>query len=181
MSKQNEVYFWGTHDLDTGFLSNWYSAQCRIGDTIFANSEQLFMAMKADTFDDEETFNKILLEPDPKAVKALGRTIKGFDEKKWEEKRVEIMYTVNFIKYTQNPKLLQKLFDTGEADLIEASPLDSVWGSGWNKETHLKNHDQKYPGLNLLGKILTALRDDLLYGNIEPTPIYGAAKDFRLS
>ena len=45
---------------------------------------------------------------------------------------------------------------------MEASPVDPIWGIGlsaYDKEAHTK---ETWKGLNLLGKILTEVRDELL-------------------
>lgn len=158
-----QVCFW-SHHLDNGCFSNWYDAPHKLDGIQFQNTEQSFMALKAATFDDYDSIQLIYDTPDPKAVKKLGRQIKGFDDKVWEKDREICMYIANFYKFTQSPTLLKKLFDTEGCELVEASPLDKIWGSGWDRETHVDNVGQKYPGLNLLGKVLSQLRDDLLGG-----------------
>jgi len=166
----NRVYFWGTQD-EVGYLSNWYPVKFNFTNRPVANSEQAFMMCKATVCNDAEGFDKLCQTTDPAQAKKIGRSLKNFDAAVWDEWKVSAMYDVNFYKYTQNPKLLQLLLETGDAELIEASPKDSIWGSGLSKEEHLNREeagDTSYPGQNLLGKVLTKLRDDIRSGTIMP-------------
>ena len=59
-----------------------------------------------------------------KRQKALGRKVRGFIESVWLEHREGIVFRGNVLKFSQNPGLLQKLDETGNRPLVEASPLD---------------------------------------------------------
>ena len=54
------------------------------------------------------------------------------------------------LKVKSDPGFAQKLKDTGDADLEEASPYDSFWGTG-----------KKGDGENWLGKVLMEVRDGM--------------------
>jgi ribA/ribD-fused uncharacterized protein len=164
------IHFWGNYD-ENGYLSNWYNAIFNISGILVQNSEQAYMLAKAAAFFDTDSLEKMKNTPDPKAVKLLGRQVKNFDEVVWNELKIYAMYSVNLCKFTQNLRLLELLYDTKGNELVEASPRDLIWGSGLTKEQHLVREaagDFTYPGLNLLGKTLTSLRDNLLAGQISP-------------
>jgi len=57
--------------------------------------------------------------------------------------------------------LLKKLIATAPAKLVEASPVDTIWGVGLHKTDPKINDPQNWKGLNLLGKTLNKVRDDL--------------------
>ena len=59
----------------------------------------------------------------------LGRTIRKFDEDTWVAERVR-SWRRNVEKFRQNPDLLAFLLGTGERVLVEASPMDRIWGIG---------------------------------------------------
>jgi len=78
------------------------------------------------------------------------------------------------LKYTQcciradDPKmpgapLRQLLLDTGDRELIEASPFDRIWGVGRKAEDVRREAggDRRGWGQNLLGKCLMATRERL--------------------
>ena len=90
------------------------------------------MYHKAIVFSDQEIADKIALEPEASKQKALGRMVKGFDNKIWNAKREKIVEDGNWWKFTQ-PKesdLRKMLLETGDRLLVEASPYDRIWGVG---------------------------------------------------
>ena len=84
------------------------------------------MYQKAIMFNDQEVAGKIMLEPNPRKQKALGREVKSFDNKKWSGKRDHIVEEGNWWKFTQ-PKegdLRKMLLKTGDRMLVEACVRD---------------------------------------------------------
>lgn len=63
-------------------------------------------------------------------------------------------------KFGQNPKLKQLLVETGNAELVEASPYDRVWGVGVDVRAAMNK--QNWNGQNLLGKALMDVRTQLI-------------------
>lgn len=148
-------FFWN------GPFSQWRPCEMTIGGTPYDCAEQYMMHQKALLFGDSETAGKILAATDPAKQKALGRTIKGFAEEVWRDHRETIVHTGSHAKFDQNKGLRRKLFQTGDALLVEASPLDAIWGVGLSADEAKAMHPEEWPGLNLLGKILTTVRDEL--------------------
>ena len=48
----------------------------------------------------------------------------------WHERRLDVMSEVLALKFEQDEECAERLLDTGDAALIEASPFDSFWGVG---------------------------------------------------
>ena len=71
-------------------------------------------------------------------------------------------------KYSQNLQLYDDLKQTGQRVLLHANRNDSIWGTGTTLKDVLTNHGT---GQNLLGKMLTDLRDSnaIVPGN-KPNP-----------
>lgn len=106
-------------------------------------------------FEDGNQAEKILNTSEPVRQKALGRKVKGFSKLRWDTVKEGIVEKGNFYKFL-SPDLRRRLLATGDAQLVEASPTDRIWGIGFNKkdaEANLENW-----GLNLLGNILMKLR-----------------------
>lgn len=153
------TFFYGYKDLDTYFLSQFYP--CVFYDKYknkFCCAEQYMMWSKAMLFKDYQVAERILGTTNPKTIKSLGRSVKDFNEKIWNEHKVKIVSKGNWYKFTQNKYLLERLLKT-EGELVEASPFDRIWGIGYDKDNALRNSDNW--GENLLGQILTKLRDDI--------------------
>ncbi len=53
------------------------------------------------------------------------------------------------------------LLATGDKTLVEASPLDKIWGIGLAVEDPRSRHPDQWLGLNLLGKVLMRVRDHI--------------------
>lgn len=134
------------------------------------------MWAKAMLFGDIEVANKILKAKEPSVQKSLGRQVKNFDQKKWEEHCERIVYEGNHAKFSQNPNLLKRLIKTGETTLVEASPYDRIWGIGLAEHDPRARYRETWLGKNLLGQILTDLREDLVRGRRIYERIHGENK-----
>jgi ribA/ribD-fused uncharacterized protein len=118
---------------------------------------------KALLFGDEVVAAQIIANKDPGKIKELGRKVKGFNEKVWKKNRETIVYKNNVAKFTQNEHLLVALLST-HGPLVEASPGDRIWGIGLHEKDAKKIPESQWKGLNLLGKILTRVRDEIVHG-----------------
>ena len=160
MEKNNKYYFF--YKTRHPF-SNWHP--CTFEDeqgNEYNCSEQYMMAQKALLFGDKEIFEKIMNEPNPKIQKELGRAVKGFDSKIWDQNAKKIVYDGCKLKFEQNPKLLNELLNTNGKELVEASPYDRVWGIGLAEDDPAIHDPLNWNGLNWLGEVLTQLREDIL-------------------
>lgn len=155
------IYFWGS------WLSNFYECPIEIRHNhdfyMLNSSEQLFMLKKAEHFGDTEIFNQLLTSPvmSPKDAKALGRKVKNFDNKEWNKVKYQCMFEALCEKFEQHNELANKLILTGERVLVEASPVDKIWGVGLHYNDPLILDDINWKGENLLGKALMQVREGL--------------------
>lgn len=151
----SHIYFWGSE------LSNWYMCTFQYKGHTFYNSEQAYMWEKALYFNDDSTANKILQEPDPKKNKKLGREVINFNADEWSKVCFDIMVNVNVAKYSSSLTLKTLLLGTKPKTLVEASPLDNIWGIGLHWENDLVLDEKNWKGQNLLGKALMEVRNKL--------------------
>lgn len=152
------VFFWG------GPFSNFAPVEGGIefDGFRFPTSEHVFMYIKAKTFRDDEIAEQIKHAPDPKTAKNLGRKVRGFNEKVWEQRRVNAMKTAVQHKFDSSPKFRDELLKEKYRNktFVEASPYDCIWGIGMSTNNPNINDERRWSGLNLLGSILTKLRDE---------------------
>lgn len=125
-------------------------------------AEQYMMAKKAKLFGDRQTFLKIMKSDSPKEIQELGRKISNFDQQLWDAHKQLIVYQGNILKFSQNEDLRNLLMSTKGKILVEASPIDKIWGIGLgeNESEEILCDPKNWRGLNLLGFTLTALRDN---------------------
>ena len=152
------VFFWQSGSP----FSQWYPCQFTVDEIAFNCAEQYMMYGKALLFANQAVAQEILDSPDPKHQKALGRKVKDFDNQVWKDNREKIVYQGNFAKFTQNQELLELLLATSGKTLVEASPYDRIWGIGLKESDSRAKDRNQWRGQNLLGEILTRLREDLL-------------------
>lgn len=79
------VYFWRPHEEGTGYLGQWYSSPFTVSGDTYATAEMWMMVQKARLFGDEDVARQMLKTSDPKKHKALGRQVKNFDNRVWDE------------------------------------------------------------------------------------------------
>lgn len=161
MKEEKFTYFWRTASP----FSNWHPCSFEIDKITFNCSEQHMMYHKALLFEDKETAAKILKTEKPGKQKALGRQVKNFDQQVWEEHCKGIVYEGNKAKFIQNENLLKRLLKTEGTTLVEASPVDAIWGIGLAEDGPRAKSRHTWQGKNLLGEILTELREELLNNN----------------
>ncbi len=119
------------------------------------------MAGKAALFGDSNAEAEAIAAKSPSEAKKIGRKISGFDENIWQEKRISVVVEANLKKFDQNPKLKQYLRSTGDSVLVEASPVDKIWGVGMAADHTDIENPSSWNGRNLLGFALMQVREIL--------------------
>lgn len=150
------VFFW--RNGETSFLSQWKTSPYILDGTCFCSVEQGLMFEKAMMFRDAEASADILKTKNPKVIKSIGRKVKNFDEKRWQEVRENISLRHNLAKFEQNSDLGLKLLSTGDKILAEASPYDQIWGIGLSESDPRARNTELWRGENILGKVLMKTR-----------------------
>ena len=157
--KLEYLFFWKSNS----YLSNWYPSDFIVNGVLYWCVEQYMMAKKAELFNDYTVFRMIMFSNSQKEIKALGRTIRGFDEKIWAENRERIVFEGNYAKFTQNEKLKDFIIKQKDKILVEASPYDRIWGIGVGADdAYCVSNPNNWRGLNLLGFVLMDVRDTII-------------------
>lgn len=160
------LFFWGHRPSMDGSItkscfSQWWESSFEIDGKEYKTAEHYMMAEKARLFTNPEIREQIIACESPAEAKKLGRKVQGFDQKQWEEERFEIVKRGNLEKFRQNESLAHFLQSTHRRILVEASPVDPIWGIGMAQDHKDVMHSKEWRGLNLLGFALMEVREAL--------------------
>lgn len=160
------VFFWGhtprrVGQVDGSCFSQWYPAEFTVDGVTYRTAEHWMMAAKARMFGDEETAARVIAARHPGEAKALGRAVADFDEVEWRRERFAVVVTGSLHKFGQNAELAKYLAGTTGRVLVEASPVDRVWGTGLAAGDERSADPAQWLGENLLGFALMAARETL--------------------
>lgn len=147
-----------------GPLSQWKtSIFVDVDGVSYMNAEQFMMAQKALVFGDFPSYRKIMSTTDTKYMKNVGRRVKNFDQKTWDAISWQIVFDGNMYKFSQNPAMRGYLLSfPHDCVFAECNPFDSVWGIGLSVDDPLVLDHNNWRGANMLGFVLTKVRDVLL-------------------
>lgn len=131
---------------DYRFLSNFYETPVEFEGIWYPTAEHAYVAAKS--LDRAFRINISTSYITPAQAKRLGRTVDVRND--WEQVRLRVMYDIVRFKFANNRQLLQRLKDTGDAELVEWNTWgDTFWGVCRGE------------GENNLGKILMRVRAEL--------------------
>jgi ribA/ribD-fused uncharacterized protein len=160
------LFFWGHAASKDGSItkscfSQWWHAAFVVDGETFFTAEHFMMAEKARLFGDEDIRSRILAVKHPREAKMLGRKVAHFDEAAWCAARFEIVVRGNAAKFCQHEDLKTFLLGTKDRVLVEASPVDKIWGIGLAGDSPYAETPNRWRGLNLLGFALMEVRERL--------------------
>lgn len=145
-------------DEANGYLSNWYLSKFEAEGIRYSSMEQYMMYQKATLFHDAETAEQILNTDNVGKIKALGRSVKNYDDVIWNGMRQLIVFQGLYAKFSQNDDLKQMLLKTGDVLLAECAVQDQIWGIGLSMKDDKRMDIREWRGQNLLGFALMQVR-----------------------
>ena len=107
------------------------------------------MAAKAELFGDKEIRDQILKCSDQKQIKALGRKVRGFEQKVWDKFKYAIVLLGNWHKFSQNRELREFSFPPGTACWWRLVLMIVSGAFAWRPVLRSQN-PMKWRGQNLL-------------------------------
>lgn len=159
-NKFNTLCFW------RGPFSQWYYSPFVIEGVRYNCAEQYMMASKARMFGDFEAAAEIMacdseyttqaaFVKHPRKQQIIGRRVKNFVPAPWDAVCRDFVMRGNIAKFIQNDTLFSALLSVGSFRLVEASPVDKIWGVGLAQDNPDAFDPTKWKGTNWLGEILT--------------------------
>lgn len=160
------LHFWGHRPrpdgrIGPGCLSQWWPSPFVVDGVSYATAEHWMMAAKARLFGDAEAERRVLAAEHPAEAKKAGRLVRGFDDAIWERERFRIVVEGSVHKFAAHDDLRVFLLNTGDRVLVEASPVDRVWGIGLAADDEAASDPERWRGPNLLGFALMEARERL--------------------
>lgn len=168
------------HFFYNGVFSQWYNSPFEYHNMKFSCCEQFMMVNKAIIFSDPDSVNSILAAKHPQEQKSLGRAIKNFHQEFWDELKLNVVFTGNYLKFTSSEELKEIILRTEDSLLVEASPFDKIWGIGLGMTDSRKEDESLWMGQNLLGICLTGVREKIKK-EIDPLYVIPEQLQSRLS
>lgn len=165
--KMKFLFFWDHQPSADGSISQscfsqWWESPFEKDGQIYPTAEHWMMAGKAKLFGDDGILAKVLLAKTPGKAKELGRKVKNFDPEVWDNSKFKMVVEGNLYKFSADPSLKLFLLRTESRVLVEASPVDTVWGIGLAADNKKVADPFQWRGGNLLGYALMEVRDLLI-------------------
>ena len=141
-------------------FSNWYPCEVPFEGTKYKSAEHAFHATRAARNGYHTLALMMELAPSAVTVKRLSHRIpKEQENLEWRKGEIKVLHDVVMQKFESNPALRQKLLDTGDQPLYEATG-DKRWGTGhWNQKQLFGTERQT--GKNEFGKLLVEIRQEI--------------------
>lgn len=145
-------------DEMNGYLSNWYLSDFSAGDIQYSSMEQYMMHQKALLFNDRDAAEQILNTANVGKIKALGRSVKNYEDIIWNGMRQIVIYQGLLEKFQQNEEIKRMLLATQSDILAECAVQDKIWGIGLSMKDERRLDIKEWKGQNLLGFALMKVR-----------------------
>jgi len=139
------IYFYSAHEQPYGCFSNFSPHGFKLDEMYWRTSEHYFQAMKFQRSPNDMA--DVARAITPKLAATIGRDRKRPLRPDWERVKDAVMQRGVLAKFQAHPDIQAILRATGDATLVENSPIDYYWGCGADGS-----------GQNKLGLILMAIR-----------------------
>lgn len=139
---------------DYSFLSNftWLETPIKENGIEYYTSEAYYMSQKTSLIEEKALLGGRITGAQAKKIGRAVTLVPNFDSIKDDCMRKAIQYKFS----DDNPNLKAKLIDTGDKELVEGNYWHDLY---WGRCLKTGN------GLNMLGKIIMEVRDDLIKNN----------------
>jgi ribA/ribD-fused uncharacterized protein len=125
-----------------GFCGNFFPSKLYVYGRWWKNVEAPYQSQKTIV---ESEVDEIWSAKTPREARDLGQKVTLV--KHWDEDKYSVMHDCVLAKFLQNHDMRKLLLETGDAILVEDSPIDWYWGCG-----------KDGTGQNKLGQVLMEVR-----------------------
>ena len=159
------IFFWDkgmyiNGEMNKGCCTQWHRGRpFTVGCIEYQTAEHWMMSEKARLFGDYDSTQNIFNSDHPRDALALGRSVKNYDQVKWNTHKFDIVLRGNYHKFSQYDELKNWLLSTGDSIIVEASPHDKIWGVGLMESDPAIMNPNLWEGENLLGFAIMKVRE----------------------
>ena len=125
----------------------------------YSSSEEAYQHTKALFHGAKQLAKDIMHEGNPVGIKDLGKKI--HESKAWSEQKVDIMYEILTAKAACSVEFRLALKEEDPQVTFVEAVYDSFWGSGLPYLETCSTSEGKWPGTNMMGKLLSKIRGNL--------------------
>jgi N-glycosidase YbiA len=143
------IYFYKV-DAVYGCFSNFSPYSIELDEQKWTTVEHYYQAHKFQGTSFEYLMAEIQAAATPEMAAKIGRDPAHQPRPDWDLNKCAVMYRAIWQKFSTHLGIQQILLETGSAEIIEDSPVDSFWGCGIDRS-----------GQNQLGRILMRVRGEL--------------------
>lgn len=146
------------------FMSNHHLSDFKIEGDTYHSVEQYLAVCRAKLAGNQPLINRAKASQDPIQAKHILNALREDHPEVWDEKVKDTIMEALRAKFSQNRSLRDKLCNTGQLTLGEASK-NPRWGIGMDlSDEEVLNTEKWLKDGNLLGKSLMEIRDELQKG-----------------
>jgi ribA/ribD-fused uncharacterized protein len=154
-SSSRESIIFNTKEDEHGFLSDEWLVTFTLDGVQYSSALQAYMANKANFLDKPVIRSLIMATRSVKVIRRKSEPLLSTEE--WNKGKEEILYKIQFAKFSQHPDLEKLLIETGDKKLIYANESDIGTGIAAD-DPRIENTP------SLLGKVLQRVRAKLREG-----------------
>lgn len=148
-ARPNPIYFYKV-DAPYGCFSNFSPHPIELAGKEWATVEHYYQAHKFFETEFDYLMAQIHRAPTPELAAKIGRDPQHHPHPHWHRRKCVVMERAIGQKFNTHLDIQQVLLDTGDAEIVEDSPVDYFWGCG-----------RAGTGRNQLGRILMRVRANL--------------------
>lgn len=156
-SRAHSVVFLKTKDAFGGLSNMAGGFPLKVNGISIRTSEALYQACRFPHMPDVQKL--IIDQKSPMTAKMKGKPHRNNSRPDWDQVQVKIMRWCLRVKLAQNwSEFSSLLLETGDLPIVEESRRDQFWGAK-------PNDDETLIGMNVLGRLLMELRDEIKKGD----------------
>lgn len=159
LEQDGNILLHGGSDTSPYFWEQIFLNHIKKPSYVFNCAEKYMMIMKAVIMGDMTAVDEMIETTMPGNLKAMGRKITNYDQKRWDSLKEQVVFRGNYLKFSTNIELKELLRSFSPfTTFAEGSSWDSIWGIGLDIDDSRADSIENWKGQNLLGRAISKVR-----------------------